>query len=84
MLAFFEKYKCQDIIIIIFLPQALDMFLMNSHVQKQLDCMRIFYFYSLLHFFYFIFSSPISFSLSIPISLFFYLMFFLKLFSSLL
>ena len=43
------------------------MFLMSSHVEKQLNYMMIFYF-SLFHFFYFIFSAPILFSFCSPIS----------------
>ena len=42
--------------------RAPDKFLMSNHVQKQLNYMSIFL-SSLLYFFYFIFSAPISFSL---------------------
>ena len=43
-LKFFEKYKWPGIAFF-FPSRAPDMFLMNSHVLKQLDYMMIFYFY---------------------------------------
>ena len=63
------------------------MFLMSSHIKKQLDYMKIFFVYLVFffNFCYLIFSTPISFSLCFAISpsllsfsFFFLLMFFLK------
>ena len=63
----FEKYKLSDVAF--FSCKTPDVFLMNSHVYKQLNCIMIFYFYLVFfHFFYFIVSAPISFILCFLIS----------------
>jgi len=55
------------------------MFLMSSHVYKQLDYMMIFLLLSsLFHFFYYIFNGPVSFSLCSPTSPSLFFLFFLK------
>ena len=79
----FEKYKCSGIAL----------FLQSSrYISNEQSCLKTTGSYdgllllsSLFHFFYFIFSVPISFSLCSPVSLslpFIFLMFFLKLLSS--
>ena len=77
----FEKHKCPGTAFF-YLAWIPDMFLISSYVYKQLDYMRIFYFY-LVSFFYFIFSTPISFSYVFQFPhLLFIFMFFLKPLSS--
>jgi len=81
ILKLFEKYKCSGIA---FFPPEL-------HVSNEQSCLKTTGLYddllllsSLFHFFYFIFSAPISFSLCSPVSPspFFSLMFFLEPLSS--
>ena len=82
ILKFFEKYKCLGIAFFLQSSRYI------SNEQSRLKTTGLYddllLLSSLFHFFYFIFSAPISFSLCFPISLslFFFLMFFIKHLSS--